>query len=685
MSKLSSAPARRRGGRAHRGTRCLSAILAPMFLLPGTAQLPAQDLTQFSLEDLMNIRVTSVSRKEQSHSRTGAAIYVITQEEIRRSGMTNIPDLLRLVPGVNVARITASTWAVSIRGFNERYSTRVLVLIDGRSVYSQEFGGVHWDQQTVPVEEIERIEVIRGPGGTMWGANAANGVINIITRKAADTAGGMLSAGTGSQDSAQGYARYSGSIGESLKYRVYGRYFNVENSGLGGGHAVDGWHGSQAGFRADWDLAARDSLTVLGDAFRSEGGQNITTVLSRQGFGMINFNDRTSTATHSIMSRWTHSFANGSQSTLQAFYSDAERLDQGRDDLHTADVDFQYRFRAGSRHDLVAGFGYRHTWLDYEGFYNYRYDQEMLESNLLSMFLQDEIRLAGDWSLTLGAKLEHNSFTQFEYEPGAQLVWSPDGRQALWFSAARAIRQPSWFYSNSILDAAAFPLENGGVGVVRLLGNPASQAEPLLDFGAGYRKQLTSNLTIDVAAFHTDYRRLATAEAGQPYFQAAPTPHLVFPSYWKNQASARNYGAEFFATWQVTGGWRLQPGFSYLHMKVTRDSGSTDASVEGVSGNTPKHQAQLRSTLNLTRNLEWDASAYYVGGLRPSLDGGPSSPIGAYTRVDTRLGWRVGDFTEFSLTAQNLLAPRRFEFPNVHQLTAAPVQRAVVGKVTWRF
>jgi iron complex outermembrane receptor protein len=667
--------------------RGLSIFLTAAVLNAVPLPPPQDDLTQLSLEDLMKVKVTSVSRKEQSLSKVGAAVYVISQDDIRRSGMTNIPDLLRLAPGVDVARIAANAWAISIRGFNDRYSTKVLVLIDGRSIYNQEFSGVWWDQHSVPLEDIDRIEVIRGPGGTVWGANAVNGTVNIITKTTEDTHGGIVSAAAGSQDEARGFARYGGSLGNKGSYRVFGNYFNVEKSGLAdGSHGADGWHATQGGFRTDLNFTGRDTLMVEGDFYRADEGQTIATVLPNLGFQAQTFNAPIEADTANLTSRWNHTFANGSETSLQTFYTKLNRIDQATDRQNIYDLDFQYHFKMGSRNDLVSGIGYRHTDLAYDGFYNYTYNLPELSSNLVSTFVQDEIELSNTVALTVGSKFERNSFTGFEFEPSGQLVWAPSEQRALWFSAARAIRQPSWFYSNSILDAASFPLQGGGVGVVRLLGSSNSRAERMIDFEAGYRTEISKRFSIDLTAFGSHYSQVATSEAASPFFEFSPAPpHLVIPSTWANQASAQSYGLEMFGTWQVSKRWRLSPAYSFLQIKVQRDLTSTDSTVEGQSGDSPKHQVRLRSTTDLPHRLEWDSTLFYVSHLNPLVAGFVSAPIAGYVRLDTRLGWRLGEFTELSFAAQNLLSPRRFEFSNTEQLHATPVQRSIVGKVTWRF
>ena len=637
-----------------------------------------QDLTQISLEDLMNIRVTSVSKKEQKLSKTGAAVYVITQDDIRHSGMTNIPDLLRMVPGVNVLRITSNAWAISIRGFNSRYSSKVLVLIDGRSVYTPSFSGVFWDHHLLPLEDIERIEVTRGPGGTVWGANAMNGVINIITKRAQDTQGGLITAATGNVESARGTVRYGGRIGGKGYYRVFGQYYNVEKSVLGDGTpAADGWHAQQAGFRSDWDVSDQDTFTAQGEMLQRRAGQTLTTVITNQFYQTRTFNDALKANTGNILGRWTHRFANGSESALQVYYSRFARFDQANTDEDMVDADFQYRFRLGSRHDLVAGGGYRFNSMFYTGKYNFFYLPNYLNANLFNTFLQDEIRLSRSLSLTLGSKFEHNAFTGFEMEPSAQLVWSPNDRKAAWITIGRAIRQPSWFDRNSVLDVAAFPLETGVLGVMHWVGNPNSKTERLIHLEGGYRTQVGSKVSLDAAVFLSRYQRLQTLQMTDPYFTMDPAPpHLVLPGTWANDGSGQKYGVELSGNWNVTRQWRISPSLTVLRSSLKIESYGVAEVL--TDSDTPGHQFNIRSTLDLPHNLEWDAAAYHTGALGGGL-------VPGYTRVDTRLGWKVGEYTEFSIAGQNLLTPRRLEIVNPYQDQGSQTQRSLVGKITWRF
>jgi iron complex outermembrane receptor protein len=653
--------------------------LALILSVPGSVMAQTKDLRTLDLEDLMNLKVTSVGKKEQRISNVGAAVFVITREDIRRSGMTNVPDLLRMVPGVDVARIDSHTWAISIRGFNYRYSSKVLVLIDGRTVFTPSFSGVFWDQQSLPLEDIERIEVIRGPGGTVWGANAVNGVINIMTRSARDTPGGLVSAGSGSKDSAQGLVQYGGSVGAKGAYRAYGRYSTVENSTFADrSPAADGLHNSQAGFRSDWNLSHHDNLTVQGDFFGASEGQTVTTLFPNKLPDYYIFNDKVRVGTENLLGRWNHTFTNGSQTSVQLYYDHVRRFDTGLETLSTGDFDFQYHFHAGARNDVVAGTGFRVTDDRFSEGYSIVFGTGRRTNKLFTTFLQDELRITNSLALTIGSKLEHNAYTGLEYEPSAQLVWTPTESQTVWASASKAIEQPSWYFAEARQDAATFPV-SGGFADYQILGNAQSKAAELFDYEIGYRARLSERFTFDATAFLSDYRRLQTLEPRPPYFTMSPAPpHLVLPNVWDNLGQARNYGVELSGGWDLTSWWRISPGFSFLQMKFTLDPTSKDTSLALTPGDSPKRQAQLRSTMNLPHHLEWDTSVYYVAALG-------TGPVPSYTRLDTRLGWRVGESMEFSIAGQNLLAPRHTEFMDALQVLPTQIERSVVGRVTWRF
>ena len=659
------------------------------YLVSGTCRyLPSlplrRDLTDFSLEDLMNVQVTSVSKKEQKLSKTGAAIFVITQEDISHSGATNIPDLLRIVPGVDVARLDANQWAISIRGFNGVYGDKVLVLIDGRTVYLDTVSNVYWDQQDVPREDIDRIEVIRGPGGTVWGANAVNGVINIITKSAKDTPGGLVMAGSGSEESARGLLQYGGTIGMAGVYRAFAQYFNVNPSLAPSGQtAADGWHAAHVGLRSDWNLSPRDTLTVEGDLFRSGAGQTVTTVFANALPLMATVNDPISNTTGNILGRWNHTLRNGSDTSLQMYYDYNHRNALGQYDEihHKVDLDFNHHIAFGPRNDVVWGLGYRFEADNMRPGYAVTFLPARSSRSLFSAFIQEEIKLTSSVSLTLGSKFEHNAFTGFEFEPSAQLVWNPSVQHTFWASAARAIRQPSLSEVGVQIDAAIVPLPGGALGVVTLSGKPQVKAEELRDYEVGYRSQVSSKrVSLDVAGFWSNYRHLISVEPATPFFAASPPPpHLVVPFTYANLAHARDYGVELFGTWDVTSRWKISPGYSLLQMSVKLDPPGQDASTEQAPGNSPPRQSQVRSWVKLRKDVDWDTTAMYVSRLS-------GLAIPSYVRLDSRLGWRIGESIEISVTGQNLLTPRHLEFiVSPGAILETQVSRSVFGKITWRF
>ena len=600
----------------------------------------------------------------------------------------NIPDLLRMVPGIHVAQLDANIWAISIRGFTDRYGDKVLVLIDGRSVYTPLTSGVNWDQQDVPLEDIDRIEVIRGPGGTVWGANAVNGVINIITKSAKATQGGLISAAAGSGGSAQGLFQYGGMIGQKGGYRAFGSFGNVGNSPSPNGETVaDGWHKFHGGLRSDWDLSRRDSLTVQGDLFQSRESQTIDTLFSNDLPREAILQDTITVGAGDILGRWKHTLASGSDISLQFYYDGYHRVDRALSETrNTVDFDFQHHLTIGARQEIVWGLGYRST-SDYTTpGYAVVYDPARRRDSLFSAFVQDDIRLTNSLSLILGSKFEHNSYTGFEYQPSAQLVWNMTSRQSFWASASRAIRQPSRADFDLDVDVAAFPVGNE-FAVVELLGNRDRKAERLHDFELGYRTQISKQLSVDIAGFSSYYYGLQTQEPAQQFYESgdslephAPL-HLVIPYLFDDNAHAHNYGGEIFASWSVTGRWQVSPGYSYLQMHVAGDPNSQDLSAGAIAYESPKHQFQLHSLLNLTRRLEWDAALYYVGRLADSGNGETPS----YLRLDTRLGWRIGESLDLSIVGQNLQSPAHAEYHDAFSVLHTLVQRSVFGKITFRF
>jgi iron complex outermembrane receptor protein len=652
--------------------------------VPASAQQQTSDLADRSLEDLLNIAVTSVSKKEQKMSQVAAAIFVITQEDIRRSGSTNIPDLLRMVPGMDVGQINSNTWAISARGFNHELADKLLVLIDGRAVYTPTFGGVNWDTLDVPLEDIERIEVIRGPGGTIWGANAVNGVINIITKKAGDTPGGLVSGGGGTQERGFGTAQYGGALGSNFNYRVFAKDINRANTPDldQGDSSHDNWYLLHGGFRIDGKLSPADSFTVQGDIFNgNEGSELVHTTLDPAG--NENVLRRAELHGGDILGRWNHTFANGSDTTLQMYFDRTARYGpESNEVLNTVDFDFQHHLAPKGIHDLIWGVGYRRASDATDGTIDLAYVPAAKTLNTLNSFVQDEITVKPNrLFLTLGTKLEHGTFAGLDVSPAVRVAWTPTVRHTLWAALSRAGRTPSRIDTASNIAIAAFPAADGAPEEVLLVGNPKQKVEHVLASELGYRAQPNRSFSLDIATFYNVYDNLRSKEMGSVFFQPDPAPaRWILPITWGNGMHGVTYGAEVSADWRVTDRWTLSPGYAFLEMHLDTYPGSTDVdSTWNTEGSSPQHQAQLRSHVDLSRRLFWDTTLYFVGAL-------PAQQIPSYERLDTQLRLRLGEKGELSVVGQNLLQDHHAESNDLYTIVnASQIKRGVYARFTWRF
>jgi iron complex outermembrane recepter protein len=649
----------------------------PWLLL--AASLQAQDLIHQSIEDLMNVEVTSASKKQQKISQTAAAVYVITQEDIRRSGATSLVEALRMVPGVDVARLGASQWAVSARGFNGRFSGKLLVLIDGRSVYDPLFSGVYWDVQDTMLEDVDRIEVIRGPGATIWGANAVNGVINVITKHTKDTQGTLISSGGGSEERGFGAARLGGKLGEKAHFRVYGKYFNqgpsVDGSGL---EAGDAWSSLRGGFRVDSEPSSRDTLTVQGDIYREN--QN---VVSHVVTLSPPFEEVTPTSGPqsggNLLGRWNRAYSNGSETTLQMYWDRASREnDVFRENIDTLDLDFNHHTPLGGRQDIVWGLGYRLIGFGTHGGSGISFTPANRYDQLFSAFVQDEITVVEDrLKITLGSKIEHNDYTRIELEPSVRVLWTPNERQSLWAAISRAVRTPSPADTSLRVDTTAFAGSNGTVNLLSLFGNPNFLSEKLLAYELGYRFEPSHRISLDFAAFFNDYDDLQNNIAGRPFFESTPQPsHLVIPIQFGNGGGGYTYGLEVAANWSVTSYWKWTAGYTALRVRLEPGTGGDG---KNISYDSPARQWQVRSSLNLPHRLELDTALYYTGPLL-------QIEVPSYFRLDSRLGWRLSRSVDLSLTLQNLLDARHPEFnDSAGGVPSTQIRRSAYAQVTWKF
>jgi iron complex outermembrane recepter protein len=627
--------------RVHRHARVLVGALAVLALVHArAAELPAGNLADLDLEQLANIEVTSVTGKPERLSDAAASIYVITNEDIRRSGARTLPEALRLAPNLQVARSSASGYAISARGFNNDsgLANKLLVMIDGRTVYSPLMSGVFWDQQDVMLEDVERIEVISGPGATLWGANAVNGVINVITRAAKDTQGGLATMGAGNRDMGAGF-RYGGRVGANGNYRAYVKGFQQQNTERADGSAVpDGWDFGQAGFRTDWGDPQR-RFTVQGDGY--SGRSDPRPVGGRVEVSGIN-----------LLARWNERLSAGSDFQLQAYYDRTDRTDRVgfQGDVDTFDVEFRHAIPLGG-HKILWGGGYRRASDDVP-------DSLPIPTGVLpgfvisfvppsrklaweSIFVQDEIRLARGLELTAGVKLERNDYTGWENLPSLRLAWKPADNHLLWSAVSRAVRAPArldrdFFFTLQLAPGVAIPFIGGG---------PTFESEVATVYEIGYRTQPARSLSVSLTAFQHDWDRLRSGQAPLP-----GQPALI-----SNMIEGTTEGLEGWATWQATRSWRLFGGFTTLNKDLRLKPGSTDPTGPSALGNDPEGQWMLRSLLNLTDRHEFDVMARRIGAL-------PEPAVPAYTAVDARLGWRASREIDVSLILQNIFEDRHAEF-----------------------
>jgi iron complex outermembrane recepter protein len=608
---------------------------------PGANPEAAAKLAHLSIEELGDIEITSVSKRTELLSDAAASVYVITADDIRRSGATSIPEILRLAPNLQVARVDASQYAITARGFNSTTANKLLVLIDGRSVYTPLYSGVFWDVQDIMPESIERIEVISGPGGTLWGANAVNGVINIISRHSKDTTGTLVSAGAGN-DERNLALRHGGKLGEDGSYRLYAKGFSRDNTTHANGTDVqDSWDKKQVGFRTDWQRGG-DAFMVEGNAYDGKIDQAI-------------YDDKTISGSH-VIGRWNRALSDRSSVETQAYYDRTKRNYPGTfgETLETWDIYVQHRFPWGEKHDVVWGGGYRLSRDDVTNSALLAFLPAQRNLALANVFMQDTIALAADLQLTLGGKLEHNSYTGLEFQPNARLAWKLPDQALLWSALSRSVRTPSR------IDAEFFA--PGSPPFTFLVGNPDFQSEIQTTFEVGYRMRPKANASFSISAYYNAYDKLRSVEPGPPLVLA-------------NKLEGNTYGIEMWGTYRVNDWWRLSAGYNYMKIDLRTKPGSGDV-FSAKTGTDPSHQFSLRSSMNLASNLEFDLALRSIGTL-------PNPYVPGYTALDARLGWQPSKDLEISLTGSNLLDPHHMEFGSAQ--TGSELKRSFHLGATWKF
>jgi len=666
-----------------RASRVVVCVLLALFLLsrpsPARAQAAPSDLAAISLEDLMNIEITTASHKDQRVVDTPAAVFVLTHEDIRRSGLTTLPDVLRLVPGVDVAQVNANKWAVSIRGFNAFYADKLLVLIDGRSLYNRLFAGVLWDAETIMLDDIDRIEIVRGPGGAVWGANAVNGVINIVTKSAADTHGVLARAGGGSSELTSGAIRYGGRIG-GASYRLFSDWSahgdTTRPTGLATGDAS---RMLTNGGRLDWTSGA-DSLMVEGHgSFSREHAlwtepsalptADATTALpgeSQMSAGAIN-------------AQWERHPTGGSELQVQSWFDMSARHEPIGDYRRRAgSVEVRYHAAFGSRHDVVSGAGYQLLSDTFDGTHGYTLNNLHGES-IVNMFAQDEIAVVRQrLALTIGGKLERATAAGWSVQPTVRTLWTLTSSQRIWTAVSRSVRTPSIIDRDMSIAFAPMASPAGLPLHMQYIGNPAAASESTDAVESGYRLAL-GRVQVDATAFTSEYRNLRTSEPLAPSVVVTPTgPEILAPVTPGYYLQGRSSGIELSAEWRPLAAWRLDGGYTAFRFTPHLDAASQDPIAGETDGDAPHHMVQARSRIDAWRGTEIDLFAARVGALE-------HMGVPAYTRLDARVAVKLSPRVSLALAGQNLLSAAQPEFVGSGSGPVATlVPRSADVRLVWR-
>ena len=674
-------------------------------------------LLDLSLEELISLEVpdvTSVSKRQQRLMDSPAAVYVITSDDLKRSGVTSIPEALRMVPGVQVARMNSSTWSISARGFNYIFANKILVLIDGRTVYSPLFSGVNWDVQDTMLEDIDRIEVIRGPGAALWGSNAVNGVINIITKHSADTQGGLLSATVGTEEKVSMAYRYGGEF-EQGTYRAFVKSFSRDAmKNKDGSSAEDDWQLNRAGFRADWRTDAGNNMSLSAELYegQTQPGLKIYNYTGDKGKDVVTDLPRDQRGGH-LIGNYTTYLNNGSSVKLKGYYdryeSDDYRATEQRDLLN---LEMQHQLKRWQQHELIWGAGYRFSHYDLSDMRYISMDPAKQSEHQFSAFIQDYITFTPQWGLTLSSRLEHNDSTGFEVQPNASLTWKISDQQTAWFKVASALKTPSISETSATTRGIVFLKEKDSPvpgyaepNMLSIQGNANLDSERLLAFESGYRQQIGNNLLLDATVFFNQYDNLLayvnTEGCGAGASEIELAPGVLVCSYGKNSQgdtvieyastftnalSAHTYGLELSADWQVKPSWRLQANYSYLGVDAFSDPSSSAMTQSYLTGNerlleelSAEHTANIRSHWSLPHQWSLDVWVRYMGELK-------DAEVPAYTTMDVQLSKQWSDNIELALIGQNLLEPEHAEFNDVFSgLEATEVESSWMLKFIWRY
>ncbi|MDD7806008.1 MAG: TonB-dependent receptor [Endozoicomonas sp. (ex Botrylloides leachii)] len=674
------------------------------------------ELLDFSLQELMTLQVTSVSRRAQRQFDAAAAVFTITQDDIRSFGITSIPEALRMVPGVQVAKLNGNTWSLSARGFNYIFANKLLVLIDGRTVYAPLFSGVNWDIQNLLMDDIDRIEVIRGPGAALWGSNAVNGVINIMTRHAEDTQKTLLKGSAGTEGKA-GAIRYGTDIDEDTFIRAYAHGFDQNaQKNRDGSNANDDWFMHQGGFRFDRYIGEKDSITIQGDLYEgsTRPPYNVYDIDQHKIVQKTNA-DRAQNGGN-ILARFNRSLDNGSlmfKSYLDFYVNDDLRLNEKRD---TWDIEFQHSFDWWDNHYFIWGGNYRVDWYNLDDReQNFTKVQERtFNEELYSLFVQDSFKYTPDLEFTFSARAQSSMNGGIEVQPNVRFSWTPDRETTVWGAISRAVKTPALSETRLKINNISYmgKLKQGNSlndTFFSVQGNPDLNSEKLTAIDFGFRKQFMPSFSIDTAAFVNYYKDVTAYEYSgiceapfqlnatfeicfdpanlPPAFAANQTGPVIFPTILNNTLEVVTHGIEFSFDWRVKEWWRIRLNYSYINVdadsKQKNDYGRrNEMIVEGIAA---KHTANLFSHMSLSSS--WDLSFWlkYIGSLRldPHYD---VNNIKANTNIDLKLTKEIKPGLELSLVGQNLLYNRQLQFYEVFTgQMQTEVERSAYLQLRWEF
>lgn len=659
--------------------RVLLLLFLALVALPSWSE-PARDpqrLKSLSLEQLGNIEVTTVSKQPEEVWRTPAAIYVLTQADIRRSGATILPELLRMIPGVQVSRMQSDQWAVGVRGFASQFSRGLLVMIDGRSVYTPLFEGVYWDVQDLMLQDIERIEVIRGPGGTVWGANAVNGVINTITKRPRDTQGAAGSVMAGNVEHFAGAVREGFHPSRNLYARIYAKGFARGPEKNPGNDPYDKWHQARGGFRGEWDPTASDRFTLQGDIYQGKSGAQTAVGQFLPGPAQLVIDDMQAVSGGNLLLRWNRALAHGSNFYLQAYFDRTNRQTiQVGETRNTFDLDFVDHLATLPRQDLIFGAGMRlspsyiiqnQPTVDFEPHRTTDY--------IYSAFLQDTFSLLPDrLELSLGSKFENNNFSGFEIQPSARLLWTPREHMTFWGAMTRAVRTPGRLDQDlQITGYTPGPPPY----FVRIVGDPAFKSIVLIGNEVGYRQLLTRHLYVDIAAFHNQYDNLESFGRLSFTTPTTPYPHLLLTVPWANGIKGSTDGLEIVPYWKPANWWVLRGSFSHLHLDLRPKTGFSDTgTVASDEGSSPHRMASVQSMLTWPHGIEFDQDYRFVSRL-------PAQHVRSYQTMDAHLGWTVRNHVTLAVNGRDLLQPSHHEFTGDNG-NAVGIRRRLYASLAWR-